>query len=136
MGLAYFGGTFGGLNKPTKFLCLVLKMLQLQPEKDIIIEFIKQSEFKYVRVLGAFYLRLVGKPADICKQPLLHNSHTFLETLTTIFSSPPSRMPADKYLELLYNDYRKIRHRTLQGKFCPPWSPALLQRVCGEVRLS
>lgn len=86
MGLQYFGGTYGGLNKPTKFLCLVLKMLQLQPEKEIIIEFIKNPDFKYVRVLGAFYLRLVGKPVDIYK-----------------------------YLELLYNDYRKIRHRTLNG---------------------
>ena len=46
MGLQYFGGTYGGLNKPTKFLCLVLKMLQLQPEKDIIIEFIKNPDFK------------------------------------------------------------------------------------------
>jgi len=86
MGIQYFGGTFGGLSKPTKFLCLVLKMLQLQPEKEIIIEFIKNPDFKYVRVLGAFYLRLVGRPVDIYK-----------------------------YLELLYNDYRKIRHRTKQG---------------------
>jgi len=86
MGLQYYGGTYGGLSKPTKFLCLILKMLQLQPEKDIIIEFIKNPDFKYVRVLGAFYLRLVGKPVDIYK-----------------------------YLELLYNDYRKIRHRAKNG---------------------
>lgn len=86
MDLKYFGGTFGGNSKPSNFLCLVLKMLQLQPEKEIVIEFIKNEDFKYVRVLGAFYLRLVGKPVDIYK-----------------------------YLELLYNDFRKIRHRTHQG---------------------
>lgn len=86
MDLKYFGGTYGGNNKPSNFLCLVLKMLQLQPEKEIVIEFIKNEDFKYVRVLGAFYLRLVGKPVDIYK-----------------------------YLELLYNDFRKIRHRTHQG---------------------
>jgi len=86
MGLQYVGGTYGGNTKPTKFLCLVLKMLQLQPEKEIIIEFIKNEDYKYVRILGAFYLRLVGKPADIYK-----------------------------YLELLYNDYRKIRVRAKQG---------------------
>ena len=61
-------------------------MLQLQPEKEIVIELIKNPDFKYVRVLGAFYLRLVGRPVDIYK-----------------------------YLELLYNDYRKIRHRTSAG---------------------
>ena len=43
--------------KPTPFLCLVLKMLQIQPEKDIVIEFIKNEDFKYVRALGAYYLR-------------------------------------------------------------------------------
>ena len=36
--LDHVGGTFGGNNKPTKFLCLVLKMLQLQPEKDIVLQ--------------------------------------------------------------------------------------------------
>lgn len=41
---------------------------------------------RYVRVLGAFYLRLVGTPADIYQ-----------------------------YLEPLYNDYRKIRIRLTQG---------------------
>jgi hypothetical protein len=46
------GGTYGGVRKPTEFLCLILKMLQIQPDKDIIIEFIKNEEFKYVRLLG------------------------------------------------------------------------------------
>ena len=41
--IQYFGGTFGGLNKPTKFLCLVLKMLQLQPEKEV--RTLKQSYY-------------------------------------------------------------------------------------------
>ena len=41
-------------------MCLVLKMLQIQPEKAIVIEFITQDHYKYVRALGAFYLRLVG----------------------------------------------------------------------------
>lgn len=46
MALRTIGGVFGGNIKPTAFICLVLKMLQIQPEKDIIIEFIKQDEFK------------------------------------------------------------------------------------------
>ncbi|WAR24461.1 PR38A-like protein [Mya arenaria] len=36
MGLKYIGGVYGGNIKPAPFLCLLLKMLQIQPEKDII----------------------------------------------------------------------------------------------------
>lgn len=76
------GGSYGGNSKPTRFLCLVLKMLQIQPADDIVEELVANEEFKYVRALGAFYLRLTGRPADIY----------------------------DK-LEPLYNDYRPIRRR-------------------------
>ena len=48
MELRYIGGIYGGNIKPTPFLCLILKMLQIQPDKDIIIEFIRQEDFKYV----------------------------------------------------------------------------------------
>lgn len=47
MELKYVGGVFGGNIKPTPFLCLTLKMLQIQPEKDIIVEFIKNEDFKW-----------------------------------------------------------------------------------------
>jgi len=60
--LDHIGGTFGGNVKPVPFIQLVLKLLQIQPDKDIIVEFIKNEEFKYVRALGAFYMRLVGLP--------------------------------------------------------------------------
>ena len=54
------GGTFGGARKPTKFVCLLLKLLQLQPDKEIIIEFIKNDDYKYVRVLGMLKCTLPG----------------------------------------------------------------------------
>ncbi|KAG0711651.1 Pre-mRNA-splicing factor 38 [Chionoecetes opilio] len=88
MALRVIGGVFGGNIKPTPFLCLVLKMLQIQPEKDIIVEFIKQDEFKYVRALGAFYLRLVYGSLDCYK-----------------------------YLEPLLNDYRKLRFMDRSGVY-------------------
>jgi len=88
MDLRYVGGTFAGNIKPTPFICLVLKMLQIQPEKDIVVEFIKNEEYKYVRALGAFYLRLVGTSVECYK-----------------------------YLEPLLNDYRKIRTQRRDGKF-------------------
>lgn len=82
------GGTYGGNVKPTPFLCLVLKMLQIQPEKDIVIELIRNEDFKYVRALGAFYLRLVGNSVDIYK-----------------------------YLEPLYIDYRKMKRMNRMAKY-------------------
>lgn len=46
MELKFVGGVHGGNVKPAPFLCLVLKMLQIQPEKDIVVEFIKNEDFK------------------------------------------------------------------------------------------
>ena len=40
----------GGQRKPTQFMCLVLKMLQIQPEKEIIKEFIENDDYKWVNV--------------------------------------------------------------------------------------
>ncbi|XP_058824111.1 pre-mRNA-splicing factor 38 [Topomyia yanbarensis] len=88
MDIRFLGGVFGGNIKPTPFLCLTLKMLQIQPEKDIVVEFIKNEEFKYVRALGAFYLRLTGSSLDCYK-----------------------------YLEPLYNDNRKLRRQNRMGHY-------------------
>ncbi|XVF49008.1 hypothetical protein PTKIN_Ptkin03bG0234300 [Pterospermum kingtungense] len=88
MELDHVGGTFGCNRKPTSFLCLVLKMLEIQPDKDIVVEFIKNDNYEYVRVLGALYLRLTGTDADIYS-----------------------------YLEPLYNDYRRLRLKLPDGKF-------------------
>lgn len=55
--LKYVGGMMGEPQKPSEFICLILKMLQIQPDKEIIIEFIKNDDYKYVRLLGE------GQPA-------------------------------------------------------------------------
>eukprot|EP00501_MAST-03F_sp_TOSAG23-6_P002579 GSMAST32.ASY1.ANO1.2720.1 assembled CDS len=86
MELEFVGGSYSANVKPTPFMCLLLKMLQIQPELEIVREFVKNDENKYVRVLGALYLRLTGKILDIYK-----------------------------YLEPLYNDYRNLRVRTMTG---------------------
>lgn len=46
--LKYAGGTYAGNVKPTRFLCLALKMLQLQPEKDIVLEYIQNEDVSRV----------------------------------------------------------------------------------------
>lgn len=95
MDLRYVGGTFAGNIKPTPFLCLVLKMLQIQPEKDIVVEFIKNEEYKYVRALGAFYLRLVGTSVEVSNSQSNRNSQSNLmficsnlskQCITSLFS--------------------------------------------------
>ena len=80
--LTSYGGEYGN-QKPTEFLCLTLKLLQLQPNKEIILEFIRNEDHKYLRILGAYYLRLVGNSVEIYQT-----------------------------LEPLLNDYRKLRKRT------------------------
>merc|ERR1712232_762961 len=82
------GGTYGGVRKPTNFICLVLKMLRIQPDNAVIIELIRNESYKYVRILGAFYMRLIGKSSEVYR-----------------------------YLDPLYNDYRKTRVRTMQGTY-------------------
>lgn len=85
--LTCIGGTYGGTRKPTPFLCLVVKLLQISPNLEIIKEYIEQPNYKYLTALGAFYLRLLGKPKEIYEN-----------------------------LEPLYNDYRKLRSRSTSGE--------------------
>lgn len=120
--LKFIGGTTGITGKPTPFLCLAFKMLQLVPDKEIILEYLnfrddeedeaqngeikkegndhssededttkkaldlnaagKLGDFKYLRCLAAFYIRLAWEPVEI---------YTTLEPLLT--------------------DYRKIKRR-------------------------
>ena len=44
--VTYVGGITGTAQKPTPFLCLAFKLLQLAPEKDIILEYLSNEEFK------------------------------------------------------------------------------------------
>lgn len=84
--IKYIAGTFGSVKKPSQFLCLLLKLLQIAPDRDVVQKYI-ESDYKYLRALGCFYLRLIGKPSDIY--------------IT---------------LESIYNDYRKVKVRTPDGQ--------------------
>ncbi|KAK2195095.1 bifunctional 6-Cysteine (6-Cys) domain/Pre-mRNA-splicing factor 38/6-Cysteine (6-Cys) domain superfamily [Babesia duncani] len=86
--LEYIGGTFGGNRQPCPFICLVLKLLQIQPEIDIIEEYIKNEHYKYLRALGVYYMRLVGSAVQIYE-----------------------------ILEPLLADYRKLRFRNNDGEY-------------------
>ncbi|KAI5476079.1 pre-mRNA-splicing factor 38A [Pseudohyphozyma bogoriensis] len=81
------GGTYSN-QRPTEFMCLVLKLLQLQPEREIILEYLRAEEFKYLRALAAFYVRLTFDPVNVYE-----------------------------VLEPLLDDYRKIRTRAMDGSY-------------------
>ena len=87
--LTFIGGTYGVAQKPTPFLCLAFKLLQLTPEREIIEFYLQQGgeEFKYLRALAAFYVRLAWEKDE-----------EVYETL-------------EPYL----NDYRKVKRRTREG---------------------
>ncbi|KAL0480274.1 pre-mRNA-splicing factor 38A [Acrasis kona] len=88
MELQFVGGTFGGNRKPTDFICLLYKLLQITPERDIIVQYITNEHYKYVTALGAIYFRLTASPVDIYQ-----------------------------LLEPYYNDRRKLRRRKTDGSF-------------------
>lgn len=89
--LSSIGGTYGVSEKPTAFLCLAFKMLQLNPTRDVVLEYLNFSDpgsddedqengvlqdrgdFKYLRALAAFYVRLTFDAVDVYKtlEPLL-----------------------------------------------------------------
>ncbi|CAB52035.1 U4/U6 x U5 tri-snRNP complex subunit Prp38 [Schizosaccharomyces pombe] len=80
--LEYIGGQYGN-QRPTEFICLLYKLLQIAPEKEIIQQYLSIPEFKYLRALAAFYVRLTWDDVEV------HQT-----------------------LEPLLRDYRKLRIRT------------------------
>lgn len=93
--LTSIGGTYGVSEKPTPFLCLAFKLLQLSPERHVMLEYLNftdpgsgdeaenadpengvvkaRGDFKYLRALAAFYVRLTFDAVDVYKtlEPLL-----------------------------------------------------------------
>ncbi|EPT05919.1 hypothetical protein FOMPIDRAFT_1033956 [Fomitopsis schrenkii] len=83
--LKCIGGVYGN-QKPTEFLCLLLKLLQLQPQKEILLEYLQADEFKYLRALAIMYIRMTFRSVEVYE-----------------------------ILEPLLKDYRKIRYRGMNG---------------------
>ena len=86
--LEYIGSTYSGSRRPTRFICLTFKMLQMSLPKEIAIQFLRAKDYKYLTALGIFYLRLVIKPPEVYQ-----------------------------FLEPFYNDNRKLRVRDTIGNF-------------------
>lgn len=91
--LEFVGGSSSHNVKPTPFICLLLKLLQIQPHLDIVFEYIKQEEYKYLRALGAMYVRLAARPAEV---------YRYLEPLLEDYSKLAKKTPAG--WELIHMD--------------------------------
>lgn len=63
----FIGGTYGDAQRPSPFLCLALKLLQLAPSDDILNEYLQYGgeKFKYLRALACFYIRLTRTAKDV-----------------------------------------------------------------------
>ena len=85
--LQYVGGTYGML-RPSPFLCLVCKLLQIQPEREIVLEYLAAEDLKYLRALAAMYIRMTFPAIEVFE-----------------------------LLEPLLNDYRKLRYRDTAGQY-------------------
>lgn len=68
--LTFIGGTYGIAQKPTPFLCLAFKLLQITPNREIITFYLEQEEFKYLRALASFYIRLAWEKDEDVYQAL------------------------------------------------------------------
>lgn len=63
----FIGGTYGDAQRPSPFLCLAFKLLQLGPSDDIVREYLNYGgeKFKYLRALAVFYVRLTRQAKDV-----------------------------------------------------------------------
>ncbi|PVF98482.1 PRP38-domain-containing protein [Serendipita vermifera] len=99
--------TIGGVydnTKPTQFICLLLKLLQIQPEKEIIVEYLLVEEYKYLRALAAIYIRLTFGAVEVYEllEPLL-NDYSKLRQLSI---SGYSLTYMDEFVDKLLNEDR------------------------------
>lgn len=48
-------------GRPFPFMCLLVKLIQLMPDRSIVEFYVEQERFKYLKMLGLVYIRLVYK---------------------------------------------------------------------------
>lgn len=103
--LQYVGGTFGSIQKPTPFICLLLKLLQLAPSYEDVQSCLTSSG-KYSAALGLFYARLA------------FSSHRVYELL-----------------EPFLLEYRRLRYRQIEGTYAVLYMDEFVERLLTEEML-
>ena len=128
------GGTFGGSRKPTEFMCLVLKLLQIQPDKEIVVEYIKNEDYKYVRLLGE-HLRMPHEEQLLACTYCPGVVTSSIQPYTN--ASPPDPPPSRLVVPACFRVgglTRWPRPSCLPGLNSPPLKGSLRCCVCGSRR--
>lgn len=60
----YVGG-LDSSNRPSPFLCCLLRLLEIDPSAAIIKAYLARPEFKYLTCLTLFYCRMTQKPVEV-----------------------------------------------------------------------
>ena len=103
--LTYVGGTYGA-QRPSPFLCLILKLLQIQPERAIVLEYLAAEDLKYLRAVAALYVRLTFPAIEVYE-----------------------------LLEPMLNDYRKLRWRDMAGNYSLTHMDEFIDQLLTEERV-
>lgn len=63
----FIAGTYGDSQRPSPFLCLAFKLLQLAPDDAVLAEYLGYGgeKFKYLRALACFYVRLTRPAREV-----------------------------------------------------------------------
>lgn len=76
--MQFVAGTYGDSQRPSPFLCLAFKLLQLGPGDDILKEYLEYGgeKFKYLRALACFYVRLTRPAKEVYEtlEPFLEDA--------------------------------------------------------------
>jgi hypothetical protein len=132
------GIVYGAQNKPTPFFCLLVKLVQMKPELESVRHLItvtdgpctddpaKRRDLRYVRVLGALYLRLT-QPASPAVYTLLEGLYADRRQVNVVFpSGEADSLPMDVLAEWLLAQ----KSQTLLGLTLP----LLVRRAVHETR--
>ncbi|KAG7697684.1 hypothetical protein KL930_000261 [Ogataea haglerorum] len=97
-------GTYAnaGHTLPTPFICLLLRLLQLQPAADIVYHLLVQKDFIYLTALAALYIRITCQSVIVYQklEPLLADRRR----LNTIENQTVKSIHLDEYIDKLLQE--------------------------------
>jgi pre-mRNA-splicing factor 38A len=100
--LKYIGGMNHSSNQPTDFICLFIKLLQLNPSEEIIDEYLSDPDLKYLRALTALFIRFAYPPYKIYTK--LEKLYCDYKKLVILKSKGYAIIHMDEYIDSLLND--------------------------------
>lgn len=100
--LKYIGGMNHSSNQPTDFICLFIKMLQLNPSEEIVDEYLSDPDLKYLRALTALFIRFAYPPAKIYSK--LEKLYCDYKKLVILKSKGYAIIHMDEYIDSLLNE--------------------------------